>query len=251
VRVGDTVRRPAGPWTPAVHALLDHLHAVGFPGARGYGLDDRGREVLDYLPGTVPYDDRSALLDPDDQLHRVGRLIRDFHGGRAGPPRLAPRGDVGRRLWSDGVGRRRRLGAHFWFDLLTRLLALRGGVRPPPAPADLTSATVARAVRGPGQLASAGSPGTLEDQLSALLGPATTASARSLADRCQPPGDATLAMTAKRDLGKGCELAASASHGCWSDDHGRSISQATSHPRSGRLVERLPARCRRRANSVT
>jgi hypothetical protein len=24
VRVGDTVRRPAGPWTPAVHALLTH-----------------------------------------------------------------------------------------------------------------------------------------------------------------------------------------------------------------------------------
>ena len=25
VRVGDTVRRPVGPWTPAVHALLGHL----------------------------------------------------------------------------------------------------------------------------------------------------------------------------------------------------------------------------------
>ena len=33
VRIGDTVRRPAGPWTPAVHALLGHLHATGFPGA--------------------------------------------------------------------------------------------------------------------------------------------------------------------------------------------------------------------------
>ena len=30
VRVGDTVRRPAGPWTPAVHALLTHLHEAGF-----------------------------------------------------------------------------------------------------------------------------------------------------------------------------------------------------------------------------
>lgn len=35
VRVGDTVRRPAGPWTQAVHALLAHLHAVGFHGAPG------------------------------------------------------------------------------------------------------------------------------------------------------------------------------------------------------------------------
>src|SRR5260221_6573384 len=47
VRVGDTVRRPAGPWTPAVHALLAHLHAVGFDGApRPLGVDERGREVL-------------------------------------------------------------------------------------------------------------------------------------------------------------------------------------------------------------
>ncbi len=30
VRVGDTVRRTAGPWTPAVHALLRHLRAAGF-----------------------------------------------------------------------------------------------------------------------------------------------------------------------------------------------------------------------------
>jgi Phosphotransferase enzyme family len=80
VRVGDTVRRPAGPWTPAVHALLDHLRAVGFRGApRAHGLDDQGREVLDFVPGTVPYDERFGLLDPDDRLHRVGRLIRDFH----------------------------------------------------------------------------------------------------------------------------------------------------------------------------
>lgn len=33
VRVGDTVRRPAGPWTPAVHALLTHLHEAGFRAA--------------------------------------------------------------------------------------------------------------------------------------------------------------------------------------------------------------------------
>jgi hypothetical protein len=33
VRVGDTVRRAAGPWTPAVHALLAHLVAKAFPGA--------------------------------------------------------------------------------------------------------------------------------------------------------------------------------------------------------------------------
>ncbi|BCJ57962.1 hypothetical protein Jiend_13840 [Micromonospora endophytica] len=33
VRVGDTVRRNVGPWTPSVHALLRHLEYVGFTGA--------------------------------------------------------------------------------------------------------------------------------------------------------------------------------------------------------------------------
>jgi hypothetical protein len=85
VRVGDTVRRPAGPWTPAVHALLDHLHAVGFRGApRPLGLDDRGREVLTYVPGPVAHPDSDGTLDPG----RVGRLVRDFHDAVAGfgPP---------------------------------------------------------------------------------------------------------------------------------------------------------------------
>jgi hypothetical protein len=41
VRVGDTVRRPTGPWSPAVHALLVHLHEVGFDGApRSMGFDE-------------------------------------------------------------------------------------------------------------------------------------------------------------------------------------------------------------------
>ena len=89
VRVGDTVRRPAGPWTPAVHALLEHLHGVGFAGApRPLGIDERGREVLTFVPGTVPWDERFGLLDPDHRLRAVGRLIRDFHDAVAGftPP---------------------------------------------------------------------------------------------------------------------------------------------------------------------
>jgi len=30
VRVGNTVRRAAGPWTPTIHAFLRHLRANGF-----------------------------------------------------------------------------------------------------------------------------------------------------------------------------------------------------------------------------
>lgn len=84
VRVGDTVRRPAGPWTPAVHALLAHLHAAGFDGApRPLGYDSRGREVLSFVPGPVAWPDHFALLEADAPLRRVARLIRDFHDAAA------------------------------------------------------------------------------------------------------------------------------------------------------------------------
>jgi Ser/Thr protein kinase RdoA (MazF antagonist) len=80
VRVGDTVRRPAGPWTPAVHALLTHLHEAGFRQApRPLGIDDQGREVLTFVPGDVIWPDRFARVEPARQLARVARLIRDFH----------------------------------------------------------------------------------------------------------------------------------------------------------------------------
>ncbi|GGY85513.1 aminoglycoside phosphotransferase family protein [Streptomyces nitrosporeus] len=89
VRLGDTVRRPAGPWTPAVHALLTHLHEAGFRAApRPLGIDERGREVLSFVPGEVIWPDRFALVGPDGGLARVARLIRGFHDAVEGftPP---------------------------------------------------------------------------------------------------------------------------------------------------------------------
>jgi hypothetical protein len=79
VRVGDTVRRATGPWTPAVHALLRHLEARGFEGApRVQGRDQAGREVLSYVAGqTAP-----ASLDgvgSDDVLVAVAGLTRRYH----------------------------------------------------------------------------------------------------------------------------------------------------------------------------
>jgi len=89
VRVGDTVRRRAGLHTPAVHALLSYLHAAGFAGApRPLGIDEHGREVLSFIPGTVPWPDEFGLLEPRDRLARAARLIRDFHDAVTGfvPP---------------------------------------------------------------------------------------------------------------------------------------------------------------------
>ena len=48
-RVGDTVRRPAGAWTPTGTALLAHLGRKGFPSPRPLGLDAKGRETLTFL----------------------------------------------------------------------------------------------------------------------------------------------------------------------------------------------------------
>ncbi|MGW7684450.1 phosphotransferase [Kribbella sp. NPDC054772] len=75
VRVGATVRRATGAWTPAVHALLGHLAEAGLTGVpRVHGYDDRGREVLDYLPGTA-----YGPEVPDDVLGDAMRWLARYH----------------------------------------------------------------------------------------------------------------------------------------------------------------------------
>lgn len=79
-RVGDTVRRPLRPTTPAVHALLRHLEHVGFDGApRVLGFDDDGREVLTYIPGQAVTAPAPLWGLTDAALRSVGRLLRRFH----------------------------------------------------------------------------------------------------------------------------------------------------------------------------
>ena len=57
VRVGQTVRRPPRLTAEFVHALLEHLAAVGFDGAPHFlGTDEKGRDILSYIEGEVPAD---------------------------------------------------------------------------------------------------------------------------------------------------------------------------------------------------
>jgi hypothetical protein len=104
MRVGDTVRRPTGPWTPATHALLGHLEHAGFPGApRALGLDEQGREVLTFVEGRAawPWDGFAAVAD-DAGLIQVAELIAAYHAAAASftPPSgviwsdIAPRSDA-------------------------------------------------------------------------------------------------------------------------------------------------------------
>src|SRR5689334_7641104 len=44
VRIGQTVRRPIGPWSASVHGLLQYLETQGFEGApRFLGVDQQER----------------------------------------------------------------------------------------------------------------------------------------------------------------------------------------------------------------
>ena len=80
VRVGDTVHRSTGPWTPAVHALLRHLEAKGFDSApRVLGFDDQGREVLTYIEGEAGAHPWPAALMTDEGIAAMGRLLRRYH----------------------------------------------------------------------------------------------------------------------------------------------------------------------------
>jgi hypothetical protein len=79
VRSGDEVRRPAGPWTPAVHELLRHLESAGFSGApRVLGLA-AGVERLGFLAGDVAVPPFPAWSASDDLLVSVAQLQRRLH----------------------------------------------------------------------------------------------------------------------------------------------------------------------------
>lgn len=84
VRVGDTVRRPITADRTHVHHLLVHLEKTGFEGApRFLGVDDQNREILSFLPGTVPTD---LGHFSDAHLASAAALIRHFHDATADFP---------------------------------------------------------------------------------------------------------------------------------------------------------------------
>ena len=80
VRVGDTVRRPWHPSTPATHALLSYLDEV-LPGTAPVplGQDEKGREVLSYLPGEVAVEPFPVWATSSRYLISIGRLLRRIH----------------------------------------------------------------------------------------------------------------------------------------------------------------------------
>ena len=87
VRVGETVRRTSGPWTPMVQRLLAHVRDRGFRlGPIPLGIDEQEREVLSYINGetltTHPWPhwvwSDSLLTQAVDALVAYHRAVVDF-----------------------------------------------------------------------------------------------------------------------------------------------------------------------------
>ena len=78
-RSGSTVRRPCGPWTPTVHALLRHLAAKGYHySPRVIGLEAEG-ETLEYLEGEVALRPWPSCLLEDSGIAAIGVAICEYH----------------------------------------------------------------------------------------------------------------------------------------------------------------------------
>jgi hypothetical protein len=104
VRVGDTVRRPVGPWTPAVHGLLAHFERVGFDGAPRVLATEGDVEVLEFVAGDVAVPPFPAWSTDEDLLVSVAELQREYH--RAVADFRAPVDAV----WGDGPAPRQFSG---------------------------------------------------------------------------------------------------------------------------------------------
>jgi hypothetical protein len=82
IRVGDTVRRQCGPWTPAVHSLLRHLQSKDFNAAPlPLGFDEQGREMLTFLDGETVGDREPwpGWTHAGETLDRVADWLLAFH----------------------------------------------------------------------------------------------------------------------------------------------------------------------------
>ncbi len=84
VRIGDEVRRPCGPNSPYVQALLLHLENAGIAWApRFLGIDEQGRERVSFIAGEVAH---TPIAWQDTQLASMVQMIRQFHDATAGTP---------------------------------------------------------------------------------------------------------------------------------------------------------------------
>ena len=106
VKVGDTVLRPARPWSASVQSVLRFLADAGFSGApRALGFDEHGREVQSFLAGETigTQDPWPDWVRSDRALIQVARWTRDLHDTTAAfVPEPGARWYTG-RAWEPGL----------------------------------------------------------------------------------------------------------------------------------------------------
>jgi hypothetical protein len=88
-RIGNTVRRERA--SSYVHDLLAHFDRNGWSGApRPFGIDDRGRDIMEFVDGFVPWETpASPRVRTSVALAAAARLLRTCHDLTAGTPLAA------------------------------------------------------------------------------------------------------------------------------------------------------------------
>ncbi|MGC4856933.1 phosphotransferase enzyme family protein [Micromonospora sp. DT4] len=85
IRVGATVRRGAGAWSPTIQRLLGHLRERGLTWVpQPLGTDERGRDNVSYLPGTMPQYPLPDWVWSQDVLTDAAVHLAQLHQASAG-----------------------------------------------------------------------------------------------------------------------------------------------------------------------
>jgi hypothetical protein len=102
VRDGSHVLRPSTVYSASVHSFLRAVRRAGFEGAPSpVGIDDDGRERLEFIAGDVPVAPYPTWSQSDIALVSVVRLLRGLHNAAAG---FDPQGMVWNESLADPAG---------------------------------------------------------------------------------------------------------------------------------------------------
>lgn len=84
-RRGDRVYRTAGPWTPGVQRLMRHLRDAGLEWVpEPFGIDDQGREIVQFVHGDVPNYPMPEHVWDEGTLVDSGQMLRELHDATVG-----------------------------------------------------------------------------------------------------------------------------------------------------------------------
>jgi aminoglycoside phosphotransferase (APT) family kinase protein len=84
-RVGPHVLRPSSSHSRSIHVFLRAVTEAGFEGApRPVGIDEDGRERLEFIEGEVPEPPYPDWSQPDTALVSVAKLLRRLHEAACG-----------------------------------------------------------------------------------------------------------------------------------------------------------------------